>query len=250
MTHVTLNGVKIHCLTMDAAVCAGLELLEEDSTHWCFTPNPKLLTLAARDEGLRDILNRAHLSLADGVGVVLAARLTGQRRISRCPGADYALALAQAAGARHKRIFLLGGTPGVAEAAGERLLAQCPGLILTGTLDGFSSDLSLAAEKIRAANADLVFVCLGCPRQEKWIARYGGETGAKLLLGLGGTLDVLAGQVRRAPVRWQRLGLEWLWRGLCQPRRLTEWWRLPLFLFQALHEPKEEDACGRKIDRP
>lgn len=250
MTHVTLNGVKIHCLTMDAAVCAGLELLEEDSTHWCFTPNPKLLTLAARDEGLRGILNGAHLSLADGVGVVLAARLTGQGDLPRCPGADYALALAKAAGARHKRIFLLGGAPGVAEAAGERLLAQCPGLILAGALDGYSSDLSQVAEIIRAADADLVFVCLGCPVQEKWIARYGDETGAKLLLGLGGTLDVLAGRVKRAPVRWQRLGLEWLWRGLCQPRRLTEWWRLPLFLFQALHEPKEEDACGRKTDCP
>ena len=82
------------------------------------------------------------------------------------------------------------------------------------------------------------------------MARYGDETGAKLLLGLGGTLDVLAGRVKRAPVRWQRLGLEWLWRGLCQPRRLTEWWRRPLFLFQALHEPKEEDACGRKTDCP
>ena len=101
MTHVTLSGVRIHSLTIDAAVCAGLELLEEDSTHWCFTPNPKLLTLAARDEGLRGILNGAHLSLADGVGVVLAARLTGQGDLPRCPGADYALALAQAAGARH-----------------------------------------------------------------------------------------------------------------------------------------------------
>ncbi|MGM9537683.1 MAG: WecB/TagA/CpsF family glycosyltransferase [Candidatus Onthomonas sp.] len=250
MTHVTLIGVKIHCMTMETAVNAGLKLLEENCPHWCFTPNPKLLTQAARDEALREILNRADLSLADGVGVVLAARFTGQGGIPRCPGADYALALARAAGERQKRIFLLGGAPGVAEAAGRSLTARCPGLTLAGTLDGYSSDLSLAAARIRATGADLVFVCLGCPAQEKWIARYGGETGAKLLLGLGGTLDVLANRVRRAPALWRRFGLEWLWRGICQPRRLLEWWRMPLFLHLALTGPKEEDACGRKIDRP
>lgn len=250
MTHVTLNGVRIHCLTMDAAVSAGLSLLEEPGVHQCFTPNPKLLTMAARDADLRAVLSSAQLSLADGVGVVLAARMTGQGKMPRCPGADYALSLAKAAGERKKRIFLLGGAPGVAEAAGKCLLDQCPGLILAGTLDGYSTDLSQAAGRIRASAPDLVFVCLGCPNQEKWIARYGEETGARLLLGLGGTLDVLAGRVRRAPAAWQRLGLEWLWRGLCQPRRLLEWWRLPLFFYQVLNRPKEEDAHGREIDCP
>lgn len=250
MALVMLNGVKLHRMTMGQAVDAGLALLEQPGTHLCCTPNPKLLTMAREDRALRRGLNQAELSLADGIGVTLAARLTGQGRLPRCPGADYALALAKAAGARHKRLFLFGGRPGVAQAAGETLLAQCPGLILAGTLDGYCADPVQAAEHIRAARADLVFVCLGCPLQEQWMVRYGSRTGARLLLGLGGTLDVLAGRVRRAPVLWQRLGLEWLWRGLLEPRRMLEWWRLPLFLRQALEGCQEEDACGRKIDCP
>lgn len=250
MAVVVLNGVKLHPLTMEQAVDAGLALLEQPGTHLCCTPNPKLLTMARADPALCRDLNRADLSLADGVGVTWAARLTGQGPLPRCPGADYALALAKAAGVRGKRIFLLGGRPGVAQQAGETLLARCPGLVLAGTLDGYSPSPAGAAEQIRSAGADLVFVCLGCPLQERWMVRYGPLTGARLLLGLGGTLDVLAGQVRRAPVSWQRLGLEWLWRGLLEPRRMLEWWRLPLFLWQALEGRQEEDACGRKIDCP
>lgn len=247
---MTINGVKLHTLTMQEAVDAGLALLEQPGAHLCCTPNPKLLTLAAEDEALRRALNRADLSLADGVGVTLAARLTGQGRLPRCPGADYALALAQAAGARHKRVFLFGGKPGVAQAAGSVLLDRCPGLVLAGTLDGYFSDPAQAAQQIRTSGPDLVFVCLGCPLQERWMDRYGADTGARLLLGLGGTLDVLAGRVRRAPLLWQHLGLEWLWRGLCQPERMLEWWRLPLFLLQALARPTEEDICDRKADCP
>lgn len=250
MTFVTLNGVKLHALTQAEAVEVGLSLLERPGVHRCCTPNPKLLTLAARDGSLRAILNRADLSLADGVGVTLAARLTRQGAVPRCPGADYALALAQAAGEQRKRLFLLGGRPGVAQAAGETLLTQCPGLILAGTLDGYFSDPAQAAARIREARPDLVFVCLGCPLQERWMEQYGPDTGARLLLGLGGTLDVLAGQVHRAPALWRRLGLEWLWRGLCQPWRMREWWRLPLFLLEALTWPKEEDARGGKTDCP
>lgn len=250
MTFLTLNGVKLHVLTMTEAVNAGLALLEQPGTHRCYTPNPKLLTLAAQDEALRCTLNRADLLLADGIGVSFAARLTGQGKLPRCPGADYALLLAKAAGRRQKRIFLLGGTPGVAQAAGETLLALCPGLILAGTADGYFTDPEKAAAQIRATAADLVFVCLGCPLQEHWMERYGADTGAHLLLGLGGTLDVLAGQVRRAPLLWRRLGVEWLWRGLCQPRRMLEWWRLPIFLLEALFWPKKEEPCGRKTDCP
>lgn len=241
MSHVTINGVTVHRLTPEQALCRGLALLEQPGPHACYTPNPRLLTMAAQDEGLRALLNSASLSLADGIGVSLAARLTGQGRLERCPGADYALALARRAGERGSRIFLLGGAPGVAQAAGAALLERCPGLVLAGTMDGYTADLSRAGEVIRLARADLVFVCLGCPRQEAWIARHGHETGARLLLGLGGTLDVLAGRVRRAPALWRRLGLEWLWRGICQPWRMLEWWRLPLFLLQAAAGARKTD---------
>lgn len=230
----SITGVRVQSLTMDSALRLGLELLETPGTHWCFTPNPKLLSMACEDAELRGILNQASLSLPDGVGVLLAARLTGSPLPARVTGADYALSLARAAGQRGKRLYLLGGKPGVAQRAGEALNALCPGLILAGTGDGYFTDARSAAEAVRRAEADFVYVCLGCPRQEKWIAQYGRATGARLLLGLGGTLDVLCGDVKRAPAAVQALGLEWLWRSVCQPERLRELWRLPLFLAEAL----------------
>lgn len=229
-----ITGVRVQSLTMDAAVRQGLELLEAPGVHWGFTPNPKLLSMACADDELRKILNQASLSLPDGVGVLLAARLTGRPLPARVTGADYALSLARAAGQRGKRLYLLGGKPDVARRAGKTLSTLCPGLILAGTGDGYFADAHSAAEAVRQSGADLVYVCLGCPRQEQWIAQYGGITGARLLLGLGGTLDVLCGDVRRAPAAVQTLGLEWLWRSVCQPERLRELWRLPLFLAEAL----------------
>ena len=241
-------GVDVHCVTMGSAVAMGLELLDTPGTHRCYTPNPKLLSMAREDEELRHILNGADLSLPDGVGVLLAARLTGKFLKERVAGADFALALAKAAGERGKAVYLLGGAPGVAERAGEALKKACPGLVLAGTADGYFADPGAAADRVRRTGAELVYVCLGCPKQERWIARYGERTGAGLLAGLGGTLDVLAGDIKRAPKPVQRLGLEWLWRAACQPRRMRELWRLPDFLAAAVRERNEGN--GRKVDRP
>lgn len=250
MPVLSLLGVSMVPRTPSQALAAGLDLLERPGTHLCCTPNPKLLTLAARDPALRRMLNRCDLLLADGVGVSFAARLTGQGPLPRCPGIDFAASLAQAAGRKGMRIFLLGGRPGVAQAAGAALLARCPGLVLAGTRDGYFSDPADVARTISETHPQLVLVCLGCPLQERWMEQYGPSTGANLLIGLGGTLDVWAGRLVRAPRVWQRLGLEWLWRGLHQPRRMLDWWRLPLFLWQALTWPKEANVCERNIDRP
>ncbi len=237
----SILGVSVQDLTMDAAVRQGMKLLETPGVHRGYTPNPKLLTMAWEDKALRDILNGADLSLPDGVGVLIAARLTGKPMTERVAGADYAVQLARAAGERGKRLYLLGGKPGVARRAGERLVKDCPGLVLAGTADGYFRSAEQAAERIRASKADLVYVCLGCPKQERWIARYGAQTDARLLLGLGGTLDVLSGDVKRAPKPVQKLGLEWLWRTVGQPERIRELWRLPVFLAEAvLHGGKGE----------
>lgn len=229
-------GVRVDAVTMDEALARGLELLERPGTHRVITPNPELLSQAARRPELCALLNRAELSLADGVGVLLAARLRGARLPDRVPGVDYAAALARRAGERGKRIYLLGARSGVAQEAGRRLLRDCPGLVLAGAADGYFADPARAADEIARARADLVFVCLGAPRQEEWMDRYGARTGARLLLGLGGTLDVLSGRVGRAPALWQRWGLEWLWRALRQPSRLGRLYRLPLFLAQVWME--------------
>jgi N-acetylglucosaminyldiphosphoundecaprenol N-acetyl-beta-D-mannosaminyltransferase len=135
---------------------------------------------------------------------------------------------------RGQRLFLLGAKPGVAELAAQRLTEKYPGLTVCGTHDGYFKEDGPVAAAIREAGADVVFVCLGAPKQEKWIRANGEATGAHLLIGLGGSLDVFAGQVDRAPAGWQKLGLEWLYRAIRQPARFKRVAKLPLFLCSAV----------------
>ena len=232
---INVLGVAFDDLAPDEAVRAGTQLLSEPGFHYAVTPNPEFLLAAEGDEEFRHTLNRADLVLADGVGVIYAARLLGTPLRSRVPGIDFASAMLSALAERGGRLFLLGAKPGVAEEAGRRLLERYPGLVLCGTHDGYFSDEQspAVAQEIRQSGAELLFVCLGAPKQEKWMARFGPETGARLAIGLGGALDVYAGNVQRAPLAWQKLGMEWAYRLIRQPSRIGRMARLPLVLVKA-----------------
>ena len=135
-----------------------------------------------------------------------------------------------------KSLYLLGAKPGVAEQAAENLSGEYPGLRIAGTGDGYFQEDGPVVEAIRASGADAVFVCLGAPKQEKWMQKNGEATGARLLVGLGGCLDVFSGQVQRAPEMFQKLGLEWLYRLVKSPSRIGRMMKLPLFLVHAAGE--------------
>ncbi len=165
--------------------------------------------------------------------MVHAAKILGTPLKGRVPGIDFASALVERLARSGLRLFLLGAKPGVAEQAGENLKKRYPDLLLCGTHDGYFQTDGPVVDQIRAARADVVFVCLGAPKQERWMAQYGPETGAHLMVGLGGVLDVYAGHVKRAPEIWQKLGLEWCYRLLHQPSRLGRMAKLPLFLLEA-----------------
>ena len=124
----------------------------------------------------------------------------------------------------------------MAEKAGENILARYPNITLCGTQDGYFRDEETVLLKVAAARPDLLFVCLGAPKQEKWMARWGRHTGARLAIGLGGVLDVFAGNVERAPESWQKLGLEWAYRLKKEPQRAGRMARLPLVLVKAAGE--------------
>ena len=133
-------------------------------------------------------------------------------------------------------MYLFGAKPGVAELAAETLESRYPGLIVAGTSDGYFSDDAPIIEKIRAAQPDMLLVCLGAPKQELWMAKEEGKLPVGLMCGLGGSLDVFAGTVKRAPESWQRLGLEWLYRLMKEPRRIGRMMKLPLFVVEAAGE--------------
>jgi N-acetylglucosaminyldiphosphoundecaprenol N-acetyl-beta-D-mannosaminyltransferase len=227
-------GVAFDNVTLEEAVDRAAALMEAGGPHLVVTPNAEIVQQAKGDPEFSALIAGADLVIPDGVGIIYASQILGRPLKGRVPGIDFASALMDRMAQRRQRLFLLGAKPGVAEQAAARLSAAHPGLILCGTHDGYFQEDEPVVEAIRQAQADVVFVCLGAPKQEKWIVKNGAATGASLLVGLGGSLDVFAGQVERAPEAWQKAGLEWLYRAIKQPERLGRVAKLPLFLGSAV----------------
>jgi len=226
-------GVGFDSLTMDEAVDRALEEIEQRGGNYMVTPNPEIVWLCKKDEALRRIVDEAALVLPDGVGITLGAKILGRPLKTRLPGIDVIACLLAEMARRDQSVFLYGAKPGIAERAEEKLKAKYPGLRIVGTADGYSDDVPVI-ENIQVAAPDLLLVCLGAPRQEKWMATHMGQVNAGLMAGLGGALDVFSGEVERAPEIWRKLGLEWLHRLLREPRRIGRMIRLPLFLFAVI----------------
>ena len=227
-------GVAFDNVTMEEAVDRAMELLEQEGPHLVVTPNAEIVQQAQSDPEFSALIAGADLVLPDGVGVIYASKILKRPLKSRVPGVDFAAALMDRMAAAGKRLFLLGAKPDVAEEAARRMAAQHPGLMVCGTHDGYFQEDAPVVQAIREARADVVFVCLGAPKQEKWSSAHGSQTGARLFVGLGGSLDVFAGQVDRAPEIWQKLGMEWLYRAIRQPARFKRVAKLPLFLCSAV----------------
>jgi N-acetylglucosaminyldiphosphoundecaprenol N-acetyl-beta-D-mannosaminyltransferase len=201
------------------------------------TVNPEFVWAARKHAAFRETINRAALVVADGMGIIWASRILRRPFPERVAGSDLLPRLAERCARRGYRLFLLGAAPGVAEEAARVLQRRAPGLQIAGTYAG--SPAPAEAEDIlgliRAARPDVLAVAYGAPKQDLWIRQYAqalGEAGVSVALGVGGTLDFLAGRVQRAP-RWiQRAGLEWAFRVYAQPSRI---WRVrSLFLMGAL----------------
>ena len=173
------------------------------------------------------------LVLPDGIGVIYASRILRRPLKGRVPGVEFGENLLSALRDTGKSIYFLGSKPGVAEEAARRMQVKYPGLKVAGCHDGYFKEDSEAIEAVNAAHPDALFVCLGSPRQEYFIDEHFQELNATLMVGLGGSLDVYAGKVERAPDIFIKLGLEWLYRLLKQPSRLGRMMKLPQYMFAA-----------------
>lgn len=233
---IDVLGVGFDNVTMAEAVEAGQRFLNTGGAHYVATPNPEIVEVCREDPAARAAVNGADLVLPDGIGVIRGAAMLGTPLKEKTPGIEFAGHLMEKMAGEGKSLYLLGAKPGVAEAAGARLAAKYPGLKIAGTHDGYFKEDAPVAEAIRLSGADCVFVCLGAPKQELWMAKNGKASGAHLLCGLGGSLDIFAGKVERAPDFWSRHGLEWFYRLCREPRRIGRMMKLPLFLVHVKQE--------------
>ncbi len=237
---INVLGVGFDNVTMKEAVARGTELLGQPGAHYVVTPNPEIVEVCRENPEAMRAVNGADLVLADGIGVVKGARMLGTPLKTKVPGIEFAAGLMEEMAAKGMSLYLLGAKPGVAETAGKRLAEKYPGLTIAGTHDGYFQDDGPVIEAIRNSGADAVFVCLGAPKQELWMARNGSATNARLLCGLGGSLDVFAGTVKRAPRFWSDHGLEWFYRLCKEPRRIGRMMKLPLFLVHVQQEKRRK----------
>ena len=245
---IDVLGVGFDNLTMAEAVARGAALLEEPGCHYVATPNPEIVEVCRENPEAMKAVNGADLVLPDGIGVVKGAAMLGTPLKEKTPGIEFAAGLMEKMAENGQALYLLGAKPGVAEEAGRRICARYPALVLCGTHDGYFKDEQAILPQIAAAKPDLLFVCLGAPKQEKWMARWGQHTGAKLAIGLGGCLDVFAGNVERAPERWQKLGLEWAYRLKKEPKRIGRMAKLPLVLVKAAGQRVHPGKPNKKGD--
>ena len=237
---INIMGVGFDSLTLPEAVERAEELMAERRAAYVVTPNPEIVMTCWENPDAMDAVQNADLVLPDGVGVVYGARILGTPLKGKLPGIDFATELMRRMAKCGGRVYLLGAKPGVAETAGERMKAQFPGLEICGTHDGYFQDDAPVIKDINALQPDLLLVCLGAPKQELWMHGNAAALKVGLMAGLGGSLDVFAGTVKRAPVFFQKLGLEWFYRLIKEPWRFKRMMMLPKFLF----------ACiGKKLRR-
>ena len=232
---INILGVAFDALTLGEAEERADALLCSGAGGYIVTANPEIVLRCREDAAYAAAVNGAKLVLADGVGDLCAARILGTPLPGRVAGADLVPRLLSRLAERGGSVFLYGARPGVAERAGESLQSACPGLRIAGTENGYISDETALLEALEREKPDLLLLGLGAPRQELWMAENRQRTPA-VMIGVGGLLDVFAGDIPRAPESWQRLGLEWLYRLLREPRRFKRVIRLPKILLLALRE--------------
>ena len=236
---IDVMGVGFDSLTMDEAVARARDLMAERRAAYVVTPNPEIVMLCRDDPAAMQAVQGADLVLPDGIGVIYGAKILGTPLRAKLPGIDFASALMAQMGQEGKSVFLLGAKPGVADAAAEKMRERFPGLVIAGTNDGYFQDDDPVVEKINAAQPDLLLVCLGAPKQELFMAKYGEATGCHLLMGLGGSMDIFAGVAQRAPEFYCKHNLEWFYRLIKNPSRLGRMMKLPLFLVHVSGEKRK-----------
>lgn len=240
MDKINILGVNVDMAGIEDAVSEIMGFLGEDGVHTVYTPNSEIIMLAYKDSGFCDVLNRASLLTADGIGVVYASRILKKPLKERAAGYDIACRVIEEITKSGHKLFLFGGKPGVAEEAKARLEEQHAGISIVGTRNGYfkPEETPSIIDEINASGADIVFVCLGAPAQEKWMDANRDKLCVRVAMGLGGSLDVFAGRVERSPEIWCRLGLEWLHRLIREPWRFVRMLALPKFAFTVFFKGK------------
>ncbi|MCD8215360.1 MAG: WecB/TagA/CpsF family glycosyltransferase [Clostridiales bacterium] len=242
-----IMGVPFNNINMTEAVGITLINLKERKKTVIYTPNPEMVMAAQKDREFMQVLNSAEILLPDGIGIVKASKFYHNPIKERVAGCDFIEILFGKIKTSINTVYLLGSAEGVAEKAKQRMQRRYRGLTISGTHHGYFKDGSPeekeVIDEINRLNPEVLLVGLGFPRQEKWIAKHRDHLNSIIIMGVGGSLDVLSGNTKRAPEFYRNHGLEWFYRLITQPSRFKRMLVLPVFMIRAIGE-----RFGAKIE--
>lgn len=241
---INIRGVEFDNVTLEEAAAYLESRYDEEKVTAVYTPNPEIVQICIEDNSFYDIINSAELIIPDGIGVVKASRILGTPLKQKVAGIELGKKTVEMAARKSIPVFLFGGKDTTRTESGISIADQCktvfekdfPNINIVGTRDGYcKKDGTENDETLRIINesgAEILFVCLGAPLQEKWIYENRSSLpNVKIYLALGGSLDVYSGNLKRAPELFIKLNLEWFYRLLCEPSRIGRMMKLPKFYF-------------------
>ncbi len=235
---IKILEVPISVVTMNEAVELVDGFVKSDKFHKVYTPNPEIVMLAKDNAKFMEVIKKADLVVPDGIGVVIGSRLQkGEKLPERVPGYDLVQNTMKRAVKEGYKYYFFGSKPGIAELAAEKMRETYPGIQIVGTRDGYfkPEDEAEIIKDINESGANILLVALGAPKQETWIEEHQHLLpNVRVAVGVGGSLDGMAGVVKRAPIAFQKLGLEWFYRLMKQPSRFVRMLVLPKFLIEVL----------------
>lgn len=241
-SRIHILGVPVDMIDQQAAMKRFEELFPEPGVTAVYTPNSEIIENASKNPELKSLIESADLALPDGIGLVYASRIVGHPLKERVTGIDFLESVIAYLEKNGKSIYFFGSKPGIAEKAAEKIREKYPQLIVAGARDGYfkQEEEQEIVEQINQSGADFLCVALGAPKQEQFIFDHKAELNVHGAIGVGGSLDVWSGALKRAPEFYQKHGLEWLYRLIQEPRRIGRMARLPVFMCKVLIRGKRE----------
>lgn len=236
LPQASILGIPVTLLDMPGTVAAIDQMISAGDPEMVVTANASAVVLAHDDAAFRADVLGAKLITVDGAGIQWALERKGMKNIAKVAGVELVEQLCYLSSDKGYRIFLLGGEPGVAEIAAEKLRLKFPGCNIVGVRNGYfpASDDDIVAQEVAEFQPNILLVGMGMPRQERFIMKTKHITGAPVQIGVGGSFDVLSNKAKRAPEAWQKLRIEWLWRALIQPSKFKKLAALPRFMLMVI----------------
>ena len=249
MDKLSIMGVRINNISMNEALKTAEKKIENDEKYIIYTPNTEIIMMCQKDEEFLKIMNRSDVNVADGVGLIYAGKIKKLPLKEKVAGYDLSINLLKMAHEKGLKLYVVGGKPGVAEAAIKNVQNKYPGIKTVGSRHGYFKGSHLGnrghpeekavIEDINKHKPHILFVGFGAKKQELWIDYNKDLINANVIIGNGGTLDGLAGIVKRAPDIFINLGLEWLYRLIKEPKRIKRQIVLPEFLLKVIFGSKD-----------